>query len=152
MDLFKKKEKTTTTCQKCSWSMTAAPFVPIVGGGPDVRLFRYIGALKEHIESAHPDVGMEIGAFSAFLIAAAFKFEDPFLLKTRSDLRYSLHKSTRVVQVSDEQIGERVARIEGLTPEQIEGLNFLIRDMRDVLTESGQYAPKEAPVSPLVTA
>jgi hypothetical protein len=141
--------KYAVSCPRCSWKMEAAPFVPVVGGATDPRLLRYIGKLKEHVEQKHPDVAMQIGAFSAFLIAAAFKLEDPLLLKMHFDLRYALHRMTRAKLITDEEIQDRVSRIEELDRRQQEAVSFLLRDMRDVLTEQGEYAPKQPSVSPV---
>ena len=144
-----KKHK--VTCPHCQWSMEAAPFAPLIGGGFDNRLARYIGELKNHIERHHPEWGMEVGFFSAFLIAVGFRLEDPFLLQMAEGLRYALHRKTRRVHITDDQIDARVSRIEELGERERNAVAALLKDMRDVICEQGQYAPQK-PAPEVVSA
>jgi hypothetical protein len=81
-----------------------------------------------------------------------FQCEDPKLAQLQERVRASIFKVSRRMTITDAEIQDRVARL-GLDPDEEEGLHTLLKDMRDLLTEQGNYAPpngQPAP-QPLVT-
>jgi hypothetical protein len=140
----------------CTKEFVSTPFdIPIIGQ-PNARVVKFIMALAEHLEKKHPQMIENIdGAskeYTGFLIVSLFEVNDPKLLEMRENIRATIAKVSRRFQISDADIQDRVARME-LDSEDEEGLNVLLRDMRDLLTEQGGYAPQNGQPAqkPLVT-
>jgi hypothetical protein len=93
-----------------------------------------------------------IQEYTGFLVVSLFELNDPKLLEMREHIRATIAKVSRRFQISDADIQDRVARME-LDSQDEEGLNILLRDMRDLLTEQGRYAPQNGQPAqkPLVT-
>ena len=129
--------------------------IPIIGQ-PNERVVRFVTALYDHLGKKHPEVMQRItGAiqeYMGFLVVGMFEVSDPKLLEMREHIRATLARIFRRFQISDGDIQDRIARLE-LDPEEEEGLNTLLRDMRDLLTEQGNYAPRNGQPAdkPLVT-
>lgn len=141
----------------CNKEFVSSPLdIPIIGR-PNERVVKFVGALVEHIQKKHPQAMPNISAavqeFTGFLVISMFEVADPKLQEMTEHVRASLAKLSRRFNISNEDIQDRVARM-GLDPEEEDGLNTLLRDMRDLLTEQGSYAPKiQQPADkPLVTA
>jgi|SRR5208283_6514 len=140
----------------CTKEFVSTPLdIPIIGQ-PNARVVKFIMALGEHVEKKHPQMMQNItGAiqeYTGFLVVSLFEVNDPKLLEMRENIRATIAKVSRRFQISDADIQDRVARIE-LDSEDEEGLNVLLRDMRDLLTEQGRYAPQNGQPTqkPLVT-
>ena len=129
--------------------------IPIIGQ-PNERVVRFVTALYDHLGKKHPEVMQRIAGaiqeYMGFLVVGMFEVADPKLLEMREHIRATLARISRRFQISDADIQDRVARLE-LDPEEEEGLNTLLRDMRDLLTEQGNYVPKNGQPAdkPLVT-
>jgi hypothetical protein len=140
----------------CSKTFVSDPFdVPIIGQPTD-RLDRFVRAMESHLKERHPQqltaIDGSAAQFKILLIASSFEIRDPLLISMGNMLRWSLAQFTRTRNITDAEITDRAARLE-LEPEQQEGIETLLRDMRDLLTEQGSYAPpngQPAP-SPLIT-
>lgn len=143
-----------TACRTCGQLFLSAPLdIPIVGHA-DERLVRFVQTLAEHIQTHHPDlmgrVGLTIQDMTGFLILSMFTSEDPTLIGKSEMVRYGFHRMTRNNDITDGTILDRLARA-GFTKEEIERIGPVMRDMRDALTEQGQYAPQSASPSNLVS-
>ena len=131
------------------------PFVPVLNGGIDPKLIQYIGDLQKHVEKKHPEqfaaMRQTILQITGYVSVAAFEVQDPLIRTLQESVRAGLHKFTRRVFITDAEIQDRAARL-ALEPDEQEGLVMLLRDMRDLLTEEGAYAPtQQQAVKPLVT-
>ena len=138
----------------CTKEFISSPFdIPIIGQ-PDQRLIKFVTALMEHTQKKHPTQMLQISGsiqqFTGFLVASTYEIQDPQIGAMQEGIRAALHKMTQRLTITDEEIQDRVARLE-LEPEEEEGVALLLRDMRDLLTESGRYAP-QVTEKPLVTA
>ena len=144
-----------TKCRvpNCGKEFASDPFdVPIVGA-PQERIVKFVTALMGHVQKKHPEqmeqISGAIQQYMGYMIVAVFEVADPKLLEMQEAIRHALHKFTQRVVITDEQIAARVRSL-GLPPEVEEGIDTLIRDMRDLLTESGRYAPTQQTEKPLV--
>jgi hypothetical protein len=143
-----------TKCRFCGMQPPPMPpFVPILNGGIDPKMIAYIGELQKHIEKKHPEqfVAMRqtILQITGWTAVSAFEVQDPLIRTLQEAVRAALHKFTRRLFITDAEIQDRAARL-GLDAEQQEGLVMLLRDMRDLLTEEGAYAPQQATPKTLV--
>jgi hypothetical protein len=105
----------------------------------------------EHVQKKHPQAMMQISGsiqeFMGFLVVSMFQCEDPKLSQLQERVRASIAKVSRKLTITNEEIQDRVARL-GLDPDEEEGLQTLLRDMRDLLTEQGNYAPQNGQPTP----
>lgn len=135
--------------------ISSALDIPILGA-PNERVVKFVTALMDHLQTKHPQimaqVSQSIQEFMGFLVISMYEVQDPKLLEMREFIRAGLAKVSRRFQISNADIEDRVARLE-LDSEDEEGLNILLRDMRDLLTEQGDYAPRNGQPAgrPLVT-
>ena len=142
--------------QGCGKQFLSSPMdIPIIGQ-PNDRVVKFVTALMEHVQKKHPQHMQQISGaiqeYMGFLIVTMFQCEDPKLAQLQERVRASIFKVSRRLTITNEEIQDRVARL-GLDPDEEEGLQTLLRDMRDLLTEQGNYAPangQPAP-QPLVT-
>jgi hypothetical protein len=137
--------KTRCRVPGCKKTFVSDPFdVPIIGQ-PGERIVKFVSALYEHVAKNHPDRIQQINGavqqYLGFMAVSLFELEDPQLLAMREAIRASLHMFTRRMVITDAEIADRVARLE-LDPDKEEDTQMLLRDMRDLLTDSGRYAPK----------
>ena len=140
----------------CNKTFVSNPFdIPIIGQ-PNARIVEFVRALMEHLQKKHPQMMQNIAGaiqeYTGFLVVSLFEVNDPKLLEMREHIRATIAHVSRRFQISDADIQDRVARME-LDSEDEEGLNVLLRDMRDLLTEQGRYAPQNGQPAqkPLVT-
>ena len=135
--------------------VSSALDIPIIGQ-PNERVVKFVTALMDHLQAKHPDVMTRVSGaiqeYMGFIVVSLFELNDPKLLEMREQIRASLAQVSRRYQISNADIQDRVARLE-LDSDEEEGLNTLLRDMRDLLTEQGSYAPKNGTPAdkPLVT-
>lgn len=128
--------------------------IPIIGQ-PNERVVKFITALMNHVQAKHPAAMTQISGaiqeYMGFLVVSMFDVEDPSIVQMKESVRATVFRFSRRMQITDADIQDRVARLE-LNPDQEEGLNILLRDMRDLLTEQGSYAPQVPTAQkPLVT-
>ena len=141
--------KYTTTCRvpSCGQQFMSSPLDLPVVGRPNERLVKFVMALVAHLQKKHPEVMQHISGmaqeFTGYLALRMFIIEDPHLITGQENVRATLQQFSRRNRITDAEITDRVARL-GLNAEQEEDLSVLLRDMRDVLCEEGQYAPKTA--------
>lgn len=135
--------------------ISSALDIPIIGQ-PNERVVKFVTALYDHMNSKHPEImariAQAIQEYMGFLVVGMFEVSDPKLLEMREHIRAQVAKVSRRFQISNADIQDRVARLE-LDPDEEEGLNTLLQDMRDLLTEQGRYAPQNGKPDekPLVT-
>ena len=142
--------------QGCGKQFLSSPMdIPIIGQ-PNDRVVKFVTALMEHVSKKHPQAMQQIAGavqeYMGFLIVTMFQCQDPQLSQLQERVRASIAKVSRKLTITNEEIQDRVARL-GLDPDEEEGLQTLLRDMRDLLTEQGSYAPPngQPASSPLVT-
>jgi hypothetical protein len=137
----------------CGKSFVSDPFDIAIVGQPGDRIVKFVTALMDHATKKHPDQMVQISGaiqqYMGFMVCAMFEIQDPKLLEMQESIRLALRQFTRKLTITDDEIADRVARLE-LDPEEEEGVGILLRDMRDLLTESGRYAPT-VQENPLVT-
>jgi hypothetical protein len=148
------KHKTVCRVPGCGQEFLKSPLdIPIVGQ-PNRQVVEFVTALAAHVQKKHPDLMNQLAAsaqeWMGYLTVALFNIEDPSLLRMREHVRARMQLYTRKTTISDAEIQDRVARI-GLDSEQEEGVNLLLRDMRDILTESGKYSPQLGEEAKIVT-
>lgn len=138
--------KYTTRCRVpgCNQEFASSPLdIPIIGQ-PNARVVKFVTLLMEHVQKKHPQAMQAISAsvqeFMGFMVVAMFECGDPKLTAMFEHVRATVQKFSRRFQISDAEIQDRIARLE-LDPEDEEGLQILLTDMRDLLTEQGSYAP-----------
>ena len=139
------KYKTVCRVPGCGQDFVSSPLdIPIIGQ-PNARVVHFVTKLMEHVQQKHPAIMQQISGalqeYTGFLVLTMFQWQDPQLQKMHESVRASIHKVSTRFTISDDEIQDRIARL-GLEPEQEEGLNTLLRDMRDLLTEQGRYAPQ----------
>ena len=140
----------------CGKQFVSSPLdIPIIGQ-PNDRVVKFVTALMEHVSKKHPQAMQQIAGavqeYMGFLVVSMFQCQDPQLAQLQERVRASIAKVSRKLTISDAEIQDKVARLE-LDPDKEEGLNTLLRDMRDLLCEQGRYAAENgqpAP-SPLMT-
>ena len=117
--------------------------VPIIGQ-PDAKIVKFVTALMDHMQKKHPQemtvISQLVQQFLGFIVVSQFEIADPKLLEMREAVRASMARMSRRFIISDADILDKVARLE-LDPDDEEGIGILLRDMRDLLTEQGDYAP-----------
>jgi len=149
-----------TTCKLCGHEFDAPAFTPTINNKPDPRIEKFGRMLFTHIADKHPQqmqgIAMILQSFTGFLGAQFFNCPDPVILDMQEDFRSQLHQRTRLNNVDDQQIRDRLTALttdeeNPLPLEFIAPLEFMFRDFRDMLTEAGRYAPDKRQ-KPLVTA
>ena len=148
----------TTRCKMpgCKKVFITDPFEPPIIGQPNARFLRLADKLSEHLNDKHPEmVQRGIGAiieYGRLLTFSMFESTDPNILETLEPVRAAVQTFTRRYKISDEEIQDKVSRLE-VDPEDEQGVAMLLGDMRDMLTEQGRYAPNsQSEEAPLVTA
>lgn len=76
----------------------------------------------------------------AFMVSSAFETSDPKLGRMKENIRAHLHRSTRRNYLTDETILHHVAQL-GLEQIDADAVFGLLKEMRDILTEAGEYSP-----------
>lgn len=142
---------------------TSSPLeIPIVGH-PGDRVTKFVMALMSHLQSKHPEVMKQVSGsiaeFTGWLVVSAFACQDPSLAAVQERVRGGIHRASRRITLTDEQIQQRIAAVIQETGIEeadevgmwTEGLNTLLQDMRDLLLEQGRYAPQSPTEKPLVS-
>jgi len=137
-------------CRFCGEIKKGAPFVPLVNGQIDERMMKMGQMLFKHMMEKH---AQQMGII---VMLAGFEFEDPTVRRTLEPFRVAIRHATIAHYVTDEQLKDRIARLDEDASEDDSRLIFeFARELRDYLTESGTYMPNmeqpvpEAPVSVL---
>lgn len=134
-----------TTCKICKKPFISTAFEPQIIGAAGQRIFDFGLKLHQHLEREHPDhmhrISGSMQQYMMFLLAQVFVITDPELLDMVEAIRAALRHFSQRLTITDDEILHRVAQIELAEPEQEEGVNLLIRDLRDLLTETGRHAP-----------
>src|ERR1035437_2066050 len=139
----------TTRCKMpgCKKVFITDPFEPPIIGQPNARFLRLADKLSEHLNARHPEmVQRGIGSiieYGRLLTFSMFESTDPNILETLEPVRAAVQTFTRRYKMSDEEIQDKVSRLE-VDPEDEQGVAMLLADMRDMLTEQGRYAPQDA--------
>lgn len=143
-------------CTQCGQVVAEFPIldIPIIGE-PDARAKKVMTILGTHIMTKHGDqfaAGMHlIGDFQAFLIMSMFQTEDPSIQARAETVRAAIQRYTRKFTISDQQIQAAVVEIDSAGQLNAETVQKLFKEIRDVLTESGEHAPQlEKQQSPLI--
>lgn len=132
-------------CRFCGEIKKGAPFIPLVNGQIDERMMKMGQMLFKHMMEKH---AQQIGII---IMLAGFEFEDPTVKRTLEPFRVAIRHATIANYVTDEQLKDRIARLDEMG--NLDIFEFA-RELRDFLTESGSHMPKmEQPVpEPPVTA
>lgn len=143
-----------TLCRICGQPFVAAPLDITIIGEADERLRKFVKRLTEHLKTRHPDAMALIDAnvedIKGVMVSGMFSTQDPLIAVCAERARYTLHTVTRKTQITDETIFDRLKN-NGINQDAIDTVLPVMRDMRDELTEQGQYAPQSAPRSNLVS-
>jgi len=121
----------TETCRICGKQFKGAPLASTT----DPRMNKLGEALFKHMwdtDEVHKNFTITA------IILAGFILEDPMAIQYGAPIRYMAFRALRKNFVPDEVLHDTVSR---LTPEKFEDA---MKDMRDFLTEEGEYAPKFA--------
>ena len=78
-----------------------------------------------------------------FMVSSAFETTDPQLNLMKENVRAHLHRETRKNILTDDTILHHVAQL-GLEQIDADAVFALLKEMRDILTEAGQYAPGQS--------
>lgn len=136
-----------TICRECGQQFKADPLdVPLIGEPPSAKTARFVEALGKHIQKKHPAAGAFIASigmqFQGYVITKCYDTQDPGLIEIQEKLRAHVYTTTRRNFITDDAIREAVGKF--VFPIEDPALLIaLITDMRDMLTETGKYAPKQ---------
>jgi hypothetical protein len=132
-------EKKITTCRVCGQEFKAPAIKPDDRG----QILKLAEALGRHLNT-HEELQR---AVTTLLLATLFTTEDemlkasiPTILAGVEPTRAMIHQATRRTYIDDALIDNKIADL-GFEVEDAKGLQTLLRDMRDILCEEGQYAP-----------
>jgi len=134
-------------CQLCGKVIAQFPHldIPIIGQ-PDEKTRKVLTILGTHIATKHTDkfaAGMAlVQDFQAFLILTQFQVTDPSIAERAEAIRAGMQALTRKFTLNDRQLDDAIIGLESAGQLNAENVKALIRQMRDVLTESGDFAPK----------
>jgi len=154
-----------TKCQHCSKTFAIA--VPIVGAPKDTEYIQLTAQLAQHLMDKHPlmakkavEQQMQIGlGVSALMCLVHFESTDSGLASWRDRARFQLHDFSRKTRISDQTIETKVKAIThtpGNGPYCEEAVVTtsdviaLVKEMRDILEERGDFSPSSIPTSNLV--
>ena len=137
--------KPITSCRICGQKFANYPLdVPIIGEPVSAQAQRFVTHLAQHLSQKHKEAahGIMVASQQLFGLLTMLNYEtqDCALLELAELIRYDIHRSTRKISISDEHIVKGVATM-GLAPEDAEKVAAHIRDLRDLLTDSGAYSP-----------
>ena len=144
-------ERYVTKCKVCGIEFRA----PAVDPNNQALLFRFADRLSKHLNE-HKDL---IAAVTTVLVLTMYDTEDmmlkaslPAIMAPVDHIRAALHQGTQKFTIPDSMIDSKITEL-GFEQEDAEGLRALLRDMRDLLTEQGTYAPQrvQTPEKTLVT-
>lgn len=140
----------------CTKEFVSSPLdIPIIGK-PNERVVKFVTALMDHLGKKHPEVMMRVSnaiqEYMGFLVVSMFELNDPRLIEMRERIRAEIAVLSRRNNIPDSMIDGKIAEL-GFDDTDAEGLRILLRDMRDLLTEQGNYAPRNGTPTekPLVT-
>lgn len=149
--------KYTTTCKLCRRRVaeSVALNIPVVGE-PGKRATELTKILMKHLEKHHATEFAQgasmLAEFPAFLILAAFDYEDPTMPPRLEQIRAAIFQVVRKNTMTDASLEHIVAGY-GLDPDDAAKVNEAMRAVRDACCELGQFAPEMPPTpKPLVTS
>lgn len=153
-----------TTCMLCQQRFTHPPAKMIDENVPDADTIKLVQGLAKHFEKAHKKqyTGYALAGqeYTGLLLVMNMQTADPVLNDLRENVRHKIHGFTTARRINDQSIAAQVeslnipALIEaGADPADI--VKLIVRkvtEMRDILEESGDFAPKpgQAPDAPMV--
>ena len=143
-------------CRICGKVVAEFPVLEIpVIGHPNEKAQKVLTILGTHIATRHHEQfvagGQLVADFQAFLVMSQFETQDPTIGARAETIRAGLQALTRKYMLSDQHIEQAIVALDSQNQLNTETVGALIRQLRDVLTEQGQYAPKlETPQSTLV--
>lgn len=124
--------KHATRCRLCGHEFRARPFsLDAIG---QIRVKKFFDAVSVHMQANHAE-------YMAAATISAFATEDPTLIPLAEKARAEVAARTRSHTATDDAIRSQLARA-GFTEDEIVKSLPVFREMRDYLTEQGQYAPK----------
>jgi hypothetical protein len=161
-----------TKCRFCQQEFQVSGLkIPIIGEPPEKKHQRLIKAFAEHLIQAHPQEYQQLmgiaGMFVTVLIVRSFDTTDPAILAIENLNRYAVHGITRKnLPPTDEGINKRVLAFaeddkmwqtailgddkpsaEWPSVQSLPGIEQLLIDLRDFLTEQGNWRPDAPPVT-----
>ena len=132
-----------TRCRLCGQAFTDNPLdVPIVGQPPSARVQRFVRALYQHIEKRHQPNAAGILALTllaqGYLVVNLFESEDPALQDSKESARAQLFSLILKNRATDANLRSTLAAL-SLTEAEIAKVEPAFRQLRDYLSESGQF-------------
>jgi hypothetical protein len=123
------------------------------------RLGTILEALHQHAKEKHvpqfASATLPSAQMLRLLVLMQFQTDDPVANQMREFMRHQLHMVTKARTVNDDSITEHVRAVKTtagkkLPPEFHAQVIGIMQQMRDILEESGEFAPKQpgAPVQP----
>lgn len=127
----------TTNCRLCAKKFEGPPF----DLHDNERLAKLFQAVAKHFQEAHAD-------FISAAVIAGYATEDPALQVIAEAGRSTVHNKTRKNMAFDAQIQTKLAQA-GFNEAEIMRIFPIMQDLRDCLTEQGNYRPAQTPTAPL---
>jgi hypothetical protein len=147
-----------THCTLCRQRFTH-PGLVIAEGQPDDATMKTVLGLAKHIETKHRDLFMQSTMagheYIGLLVVRCFASQDDGLQQYVDTVRHRIHAATAKNRVPDEKLKERVDAVAAgvhLSEPQSVAVLDLLTQMRDVLQESGAFAPHREPEPVIVIA
>ena len=141
-----------TTCRLCGQAFTDHPLdVPIVGQPPSARVQRFVRALYQHIEKRHQPNAAGILALTllaqGYLVVNLFESQDPALQESKESARAQLFSLMLKNRATDANLRSTLAAL-SLNEEEIGKVEPSFKQLRDYLTETGQFRSPLLPPQP----
>jgi hypothetical protein len=147
--------KHSATCRACAKFIEFPMLdVPIIGE-PNAKAKAVLTKMGSHILTGHHDqfqAGLQlVQDFQGFLILSMFETTDPTLQTRAETVRAGMQAFTRKYTLSDAQLQETVVKLDAAGQLTADNVLAVMRELRDVLSEQGSYAPKlETPQPSLI--
>jgi hypothetical protein len=136
-----------TACAHCQQKFTTPGFGDLLGTeSGQAKIADVFRALITHLQKKHlqecQKADLAAATLGGLLRLTNFKSDDPVAQQMREWNRHVIHEMTRAVTCPDNKIEEQVATL-GLN--EFTGLRVvtLIKQMRDIIEERGQFAPPD---------
>jgi len=136
-----------TTCAHCPQKFTTPGFADLIGTDSGrAKIGNVFQSLILHLQKRHPEVAQKAdlaaAMFGGLLRLMNFHTDDPVALQMREWNRHVIHEMTRGVTCPDNKIQEQVSAL-GLDDYTALRVATLMKQMRDVIEERGQFAPPD---------
>jgi len=136
-----------TTCALCPQKFTTPGFGDLIGTDSGrVKIANVFQSLILHLRKKHPQeaqkADLAAAMFGGLLRLMNFHSDDPVSQQMREWNRHVIHEMTRGATCPDNKIQDQVAAL-GLDEYTALRVSTLMKQMRDVIEERGQFAPPD---------